>query len=146
MTQTFKAKEQLSAVRLYVDLYRTDGDIPFNLMTNFPKQVFTDEDMEKPLQELGKTQPIWLFIEKNLPNKVIFYDFRFSSYCCFNYGSKSLKIVHWKNILVITYIVIVFSFVFLLIKLFSKMVFPIFVHLFLYFELEKFCLHTLKYN
>lgn len=54
--QTFQAKEPLSAVRLYAMLNRTDGvpaDAPMRLMQNFPHRVFTDDDMEKPLSELG---------------------------------------------------------------------------------------------
>ncbi|XP_062454846.1 UBX domain-containing protein 1 isoform X1 [Rhea pennata] len=53
LTQTFKAKEQLAAVRLYVELNRKDSEEPFSLLTTFPRRVFTEEDMEKPLQELG---------------------------------------------------------------------------------------------
>lgn len=54
LTQTFGAKEQLSAVRVFIDLNRTDGNAPFSLMTTFPKKVFTAEDFEKPLEILGK--------------------------------------------------------------------------------------------
>ena len=47
--------EQLASVRLYVQLNRTDGNTtPFTLMTTFPKKVYNDEDMEKPLKELGE--------------------------------------------------------------------------------------------
>ncbi|PSN51014.1 hypothetical protein C0J52_07448 [Blattella germanica] len=53
LTQTFGSKEQLSAVRLYVEMNRTDGSGPFSLMTNFPKKIFTDDDYEKPLDLLG---------------------------------------------------------------------------------------------
>ncbi|XP_046388786.1 UBX domain-containing protein 1-B [Ischnura elegans] len=53
LTQTFGAKEQLSAVRLYVEMNRTDLNGPFSLMTPFPRKVFTDEDYEKPLDILG---------------------------------------------------------------------------------------------
>jgi hypothetical protein len=53
LTQTFGSKEQLSAVRLYVEMNRTDESGPFSLMTNFPKKVFTDDDYEKPLDLLG---------------------------------------------------------------------------------------------
>ncbi|CAI5798202.1 domain-containing 1 [Podarcis lilfordi] len=57
LTQTFRAKEQLAAVRLYVELNRKDnGDEPFHLLTSFPRRVFTEEDMEKPLQELGESE------------------------------------------------------------------------------------------
>lgn len=55
LTHTFKAKEQLAAVRLYVELNRQDGgEDPFHLLTSFPRRVFTEDDMEKPLQELGE--------------------------------------------------------------------------------------------
>lgn len=67
LTQTFRAKEQLAAVRLYVELNRKDGgEEPFHLLTSFPRRVFTEEDMEKPLQELGESPvgrggPGWRF-------------------------------------------------------------------------------------
>jgi len=54
LKQTFGAKEPLSAVRLWVQLQ--SGDLlnePFTFMTNFPRRVFNDEDMETPLAELG---------------------------------------------------------------------------------------------
>uniref|UniRef100_A0A1E1XH35 Putative ubiquitin regulatory protein n=1 Tax=Amblyomma aureolatum TaxID=187763 RepID=A0A1E1XH35_9ACAR len=53
LTQTFGANEELAAVRLYVELNRTDGDQPFTLMTNFPRKVFAEEDYIKPLNALG---------------------------------------------------------------------------------------------
>ena len=55
MIQTFGAQEQLAAVRLYIDLNRTDGvNDPYTLMTTFPKRVFSLEDYDKPLSMLGK--------------------------------------------------------------------------------------------
>lgn len=57
LTQTFGAKEELAAIRLYVEMNRKDGDSsPFKLMVSFPRKVFTDDDMNKPLTELGKLQ------------------------------------------------------------------------------------------
>uniref|UniRef100_A0A914VTY3 UBX domain-containing protein 1 n=1 Tax=Plectus sambesii TaxID=2011161 RepID=A0A914VTY3_9BILA len=53
LVQSFGSKEQLAAVRLWIQLHRTDGDVPFNLMTPFPRHVFSEEDFEKPLTELG---------------------------------------------------------------------------------------------
>ncbi|XP_050843949.1 UBX domain-containing protein 1 isoform X3 [Serinus canaria] len=62
LTQSFRAREPLAAVRLFVELHRgpggtgggTGGDTePFSLRTAFPRRLFTEEDMEKPLQELG---------------------------------------------------------------------------------------------
>ncbi|XP_071507228.1 UBX domain-containing protein 1-like [Diadema antillarum] len=54
LTQSFGAMEPLAAVRVYVELNRTDGQSgPFSLMTPFPRKIFTSEDMEKPLKELG---------------------------------------------------------------------------------------------
>ncbi|XP_064407905.1 UBX domain-containing protein 1 isoform X2 [Latimeria chalumnae] len=64
LTQTFRAKEQMAAVRLYVELNRTDGQEPFNLITTFPRRVFTEEDMEKPLQELGLVPSAVLTVSK----------------------------------------------------------------------------------
>lgn len=65
LTQTFRAKEQLAAVRLYVELNRPDGgEEPFVLLTSFPRRVFTEEDMEKPLQELGLVPSAVLIVAK----------------------------------------------------------------------------------
>jgi len=54
MEQTFKVKETLAAVRLYVQLNRKDvpGTLP-KLMTTFPKKVFTEEDYEATLEYLN---------------------------------------------------------------------------------------------
>lgn len=54
IVQTFKAKESLSAVRLYVQLNRKDlpGE-KVNLMTTFPRKVFSEDDYDKPLDALG---------------------------------------------------------------------------------------------
>ncbi|KAM7028192.1 UBX domain-containing protein 1 [Acridotheres tristis] len=65
LTQSFRAREPLAAVRLFVELHRDTGSTgstgsgtgsppePFSLRTAFPRRLFTEEDMEKPLQELG---------------------------------------------------------------------------------------------
>jgi len=54
IVQTFKVKETLAAVRLHVQLTRSDkpGMVP-KLMTNFPKKVFSDDDYDTPLEKLG---------------------------------------------------------------------------------------------
>ena len=54
LVQTFKAKESLSAVRLFVQMNRPSHDTsPIKLMTSFPRKVFAVEDYEKPLDILG---------------------------------------------------------------------------------------------
>ncbi|KAL7978153.1 hypothetical protein Chor_005140 [Crotalus horridus] len=54
-----QCKIQLAAVRLYVELNRQDGgEDPFHLLTSFPRRVFTEDDMEKPLQELDLGKPL----------------------------------------------------------------------------------------
>ena len=54
LVQTFKAKETLSAVRLYAQLNRKDQPgAPVNFMTAFPRKVFNEEDYEQPLEVLG---------------------------------------------------------------------------------------------
>ncbi|XP_050404145.1 UBX domain-containing protein 1 [Patella vulgata] len=65
LTQTFKAKESLAAVRLYVEMNRTDGAGPFTLMTSFPRKLFTSEDMEKPLELLGLVPSAVLIVTKS---------------------------------------------------------------------------------
>lgn len=65
LSQTFRAREQLAAVRLYVELNWPGGpEEPFNLLTSFPRRVFTEEDMEKPLQELGLVPSAVLIVAK----------------------------------------------------------------------------------
>lgn len=56
LSQTFGAKEPLSAVRLYIQMNRGDAEGAFNIMTNFPKKVFGSEDYDKPLESLGMQQ------------------------------------------------------------------------------------------
>ncbi|KAJ8973444.1 hypothetical protein NQ317_003298 [Molorchus minor] len=54
LTQSFGAKEPLSAVRLYIEMNRQGAEGPFCLMTSFPKKVFASDDYDKPLESLGK--------------------------------------------------------------------------------------------
>lgn len=55
LAHTFGAKEQLAAVRLYLQMNAREfaQDDSFKLMTTFPKKIFTSEDYEKPLELLG---------------------------------------------------------------------------------------------
>lgn len=64
LTQTFSAKEPLAAVRLYIEMNRTDPPGPFSLMTNFPKKVFQREDYEKPLDQLDLVPSAVLIVTK----------------------------------------------------------------------------------
>ncbi|XP_046564076.1 UBX domain-containing protein 1-like [Haliotis rubra] len=64
LTQTFKAKEPLAAVRLYIEMNRSDGAGPFSLMTSFPRKVFSSDDMEKPLDTLGLVPSAVLMVTK----------------------------------------------------------------------------------
>ncbi|XP_050525096.1 UBX domain-containing protein 1-A-like isoform X2 [Daktulosphaira vitifoliae] len=64
IVQTFNIKEMLAAVRVYVELNRTDGEAPFSLMTSFPRKVFTNEDYEKPLDQLGLVPSAVLILTK----------------------------------------------------------------------------------
>ncbi|CAL1537316.1 unnamed protein product [Lymnaea stagnalis] len=64
LTQTFGAKEPLSAVRLYIEMNRTDPQGPFSLMTSFPRKVFTSTDMEMPLDLLGLVPAAVLMVTK----------------------------------------------------------------------------------
>ena len=66
MVHVFKANEQLAAVRLWVEMNRTDcsDGSKFQLMQTFPKKVYTDDDMGKNLTELGLTPASSLVITK----------------------------------------------------------------------------------
>ncbi|XP_053952779.1 UBX domain-containing protein 1 [Anastrepha ludens] len=63
LTETFNVKEQLSAVRVFIQL-KTGEETPFNLMTTFPRKVFTGEDFEKPLDVLGLVPSAVLIMTK----------------------------------------------------------------------------------
>ena len=66
IVQTFKAKESLSAVRLYVQLNRKDHPgVPPKLMTNFPKKVFQEDDYDTPLDALGLVPSAVLMISQS---------------------------------------------------------------------------------
>lgn len=55
ITTVFKAQEPLAAVRVYVQM---NGNTPegqdFTLISPYPRHVYTELDMEKPLKELGE--------------------------------------------------------------------------------------------
>ncbi len=68
IVHTFKAKETLSAVRLFVQLNGGDagggGVEAIKLMTSFPRRVFEEEDYEKPLDALGLVPSAVLMVQK----------------------------------------------------------------------------------
>ncbi|XP_075974061.1 UBX domain-containing protein 1 [Anticarsia gemmatalis] len=55
IAHTFGAKEQLAAVRLFLQMNAEEfaQQDSFKLMTTFPKKIFTTEDYDKPLDLLG---------------------------------------------------------------------------------------------
>lgn len=63
VVESFDVKETLSAVRLFVQL-KQGVDVPFKLMTTFPRKVFRDEDFEKPLEALGLVPSAVLVVSK----------------------------------------------------------------------------------
>ncbi|XP_023420080.1 UBX domain-containing protein 1 isoform X1 [Cavia porcellus] len=72
LTQTFQAREQLAAVRLYVELH-CGGDPggaqdPVQLLSGFPRRAFSEADMERPLQELGLVPSAVLIVAKKCPS------------------------------------------------------------------------------
>jgi len=66
IVQTFNVNEMLAAVRVYIELNRSDGDAPFNLMTSFPRKVFTNDDYDKPLGVLGLVPSAVIILSKSL--------------------------------------------------------------------------------
>ena len=63
LTETFNVKEQLSAVRVFIQL-KTGDETPFNLMTTFPRKVFTGDDFDAPLDVLGLVPSAVLIMTK----------------------------------------------------------------------------------
>lgn len=65
LVQTFKVKEPLSAVRLFAELNRKDlpGE-KVNLMMTYPRKMFTEDDYDKPLDNLGLVPSAALVISK----------------------------------------------------------------------------------
>lgn len=66
LTETFSINENLSAVRVFIQM-KTDSDMPFGLMTSFPRKVFDYDDYEKPLSVLGLVPSAVLIMTK--PNE-----------------------------------------------------------------------------
>lgn len=65
LVHSFGVKEPLAAVRLYVEMNRTDGATgPVKFMTNFPKKVFADDDYENTLENLGLVPSAVLIVTK----------------------------------------------------------------------------------
>jgi len=65
LVETFKAKEPLSAVRLYIQTNRQDGlSGNFTMQTTFPRRVFAEEDMEAPLSALDLVPSAVIMVSK----------------------------------------------------------------------------------
>lgn len=66
LTETFGVKEQLSAVRVFVQMKAAEnlGSDNFDLMTSFPRKVFKGDDYEKPLDVLGLIPSAVLIVTK----------------------------------------------------------------------------------
>lgn len=65
ITAVFKAQEPLAAVRVYVQMNtNTVEGQDFNLISAYPRQVYTELDMEKPLKELGLVPSAVLVVTK----------------------------------------------------------------------------------
>lgn len=64
LVETFDAKEQLAAVRLFVQLKLGNGSAPFGLMTSFPRKVFNGDDFDNSLDKLGLVPSAVLIVTK----------------------------------------------------------------------------------
>lgn len=63
LSAVFKAQEPLAAVRVYVEMNGAPGQ-DFNLISPYPRHIYTDLDMEKPLRELGLVPSAVLVVTK----------------------------------------------------------------------------------
>ena len=56
LTHSFNASDTLVDVNRFIMMNRDeDESTPFSLMTSFPRHVFTPDEMNKTLKELGET-------------------------------------------------------------------------------------------
>ena len=61
LVHSFKATDTLVEVNQHVLMHQPSPNLPFTLMTTFPKRVFSDIDTKKTLKELGKVNLLdWL--------------------------------------------------------------------------------------
>lgn len=65
LVKKFRAKEPFSAVRLFVEINRKDGDEPFKLMT-YPNKIFGPEDDNMSLEDLDLGPRTTLTLVKDL--------------------------------------------------------------------------------
>ncbi|CAG9785795.1 unnamed protein product [Diatraea saccharalis] len=68
LLHTFGAKEQLAAVRLFLQMNAQEfaQQENFKLMTTFPKKIFTSDDYEKPLELLGLVPSAVIIVSKGV--------------------------------------------------------------------------------
>jgi hypothetical protein len=64
LQQTFKSGEQLAAVRLWIEMNRTDGTGKFNIVQTFPRKVYNEDDMMRTLADLGLVPASSLVVAK----------------------------------------------------------------------------------
>uniref|UniRef100_UPI0037E72CA3 UBX domain-containing protein 1 n=1 Tax=Semicossyphus pulcher TaxID=241346 RepID=UPI0037E72CA3 len=65
ITTVFKAQEPLAAVRVYIQMNsNTPEGQDFTLLSPYPRHVYTELDMEKPLKELGLVPSAVLVVTK----------------------------------------------------------------------------------
>jgi len=65
LVETFSSNETLAAVRLYVEMHRTDAPGPFGLMTTFPRKIFAEDDYENSLRNLGLVPSAVVTVTRN---------------------------------------------------------------------------------
>lgn len=63
LVETFDVKEQLAAVRLFIQM-KVGANEVFDLMTSFPRKVYTGDDFENTLQSLGLVPSAVLIVTK----------------------------------------------------------------------------------
>lgn len=65
LTETFEKNEQLSAVRLFVQLKQEESGVAsFGMMTTFPRKVFAGDDYDMTLEQLGLVPSATIMVTK----------------------------------------------------------------------------------
>ncbi|EDV23741.1 UBX domain-containing protein 1 [Trichoplax sp. H2] len=62
ISATFDVNDTIATVMDFVRKNRTDGDCPFNLMTTFPRKVYSENDMDMTVKDAGFVPSISLVL------------------------------------------------------------------------------------
>lgn len=72
VTEEFNVKENLAAVKVFIEVNHYNSE--FRLMTAYPRKVFDDSDLEKPLTALGENFIAFVFFSFDIHSHSLLFD------------------------------------------------------------------------